>query len=204
MKREEIIKYLNKTPTADDFYYDQLKDCIKMKWRYDTFDGVLSCKDIDEHSNCRIDEWFSGIIKSLYYKPNHTVLVLLSEKPVGKTEFFRRLLPQKDWYCEGNDKTQIFEKLICNFDEGFDKNKLDYAEKDDFQVRYPYTEQMTCDKRLYSYCSATNYWHHPPRKNFIVLPVVEIDWELFNSIDKHLLWIEIFNKFKPNDRVNAR
>jgi len=49
---------------------------------------------------------------------------------------------------------------------------------------------------LASYCCATNKWSFPQRKNFIIVPVKKINFELFNSINKELLWIEIFNKFK--------
>lgn len=208
MKREEIIKYLdfNNVPIHKRIkyldvgdnkelypFYEQLKSCIKIKFHFESGDGTVGCDEVDTG----IDDWFRGVIQSLYYRPNHHALILCGQARIGKTEFFRRLVPQKEWYCESVRPEFMFNKLICNLDEGFLKYQLSIVEKDDFEVRYPYTEQITCDKRLMSYCCATNFHRHPRRNNFIVLNVESINWEMYNSIDKHLLWIEIFNKFKP-------
>lgn len=199
MTREEIIRYLDKPVTADKFYYDNLKDCIRIKFAYDTFDGFLTCKEIDQFSNCFIDNWFKGVIHSLYYRPNHYVLVLSGE---NQGDFFRDLFSQEEMYidCHANYTTRsefMYDRLVLELD--FFKNTLDIAEKDDFKVIESFPT-FYAEKRLSSYCSIVNKWPYPPRKNFIVLKVESINCELFNSINKHLLWIEIFNKFKPTDK----
>lgn len=194
--REQIIETLSQKPaiSEDISEYTKLKQCLNIKFFYDGWKN-LNCAEIDQFDDCMIDFWFSGIIGSLYYKPNKYVLVLEGEQCIGKTEFFRRLSPNYSWYSDCDDKTNVFEFIIL--DTEFTKRMLNLPICEDFTIRYPYTTAPVTDKRLASYCTTTNDWVYPKRKNFIVLHVNSIYQELFNSINKLELWKEIFNTFKP-------
>lgn len=198
MNREEIIKYLDK-PFEQKGLYNFLKSCINLqkvhtddliqqKWEQDCFKGI--------------DEWFKGVIQSLYYRPNHYALIL-----INGDNFFRDLFPQKEMYidCHANYTTRsefMYDRLVLEIE--FFKNTLNIVENDDFVVKDNNEppgfkvgdSYFITDKRLASYCSITNIWPYPVRSHFIVLNIESINWVMYNSIDKHLLWIEIFNKFK--------
>lgn len=206
MIREEIIKYLSEPYPLlgeEEFnLYDKLKDCIFIKFYYENSTHILSCKEIDSFSTCRIDDWFKGVIESLYYRPNHFALIFKGE---NQGDFFRYLLPEPiPRLIAGSTNIKylsVYEPILIEYE--FEKNTLDIVMEDNFTTitdysLFPFGVGTT--KRLSSYCSIVKDWHHPPRKSFIVLDVVDINLELFNSIDKYLLWIEIFNKFKPKDK----
>lgn len=187
--RQQIIERLD-NPCEDFRRYLQLKNC-------------LVCKPSSEtYPEDAIDNWFKCVIHSLYYRPNHYCLVLVGNQNMGKTQFFRRLFPDQhvngefytEFYPEG-----LYSNLVIGFDEGMEKKHLNLPMEDNFIITHEETEYVyaRCDKRLASYCCTTNVWRHPQRKNYIVLHLESINQELYNSIDKELLWIEIFNKFKP-------
>ena len=189
--RQQIIKQLDKPdePFTECYsHYSDLKQSIELDW------GKIPNRSDSVELEDRIDDWFKGVINSLYYRPNKLVLVLEGEQGIGKTFFFRNLLWTNSFFSDIYEKTDVFEMLICDME--FTKYRLDIPSVEDFTIRHPYTERPVADKRLCSYCSTTNKWSFPQRKNFIIVPVKKINFELFNSINKELLWIEIFNKFK--------
>lgn len=189
--REQIIKELDKPFTFDESKesspYNKLKQCIEIDMeKFLKMEYIVQLED-------RIDGWFKGVINSLCYRPNKLCLVFESEKPCGKQYFFNNLFPNKDWFShEFQPNNYLYSKLVI--ETSFIKNSLTLPDQEGWTVtqgEYP------CDKRLASYCSTTWHWGFPKRKNFIIVPVKKINYELFNSIPKDLLWIEIFNKFKP-------
>lgn len=170
--RQKIIAELDRTPTTTDLY-DQLKSCI------------CTVEPLDP----RIDDWFKGVIDSLYYRPNKLALILEGTVMLNDN-FIVNMLYDRSLHTDSDLK--MYECLIL--DMCFEKYNLNYPSRANFTVtrgEYP------CDKRLASYVDTKLSWVYPKRKDFIVIPVVEIDWKLFNSINKKKLWIEIFNKFKP-------
>lgn len=209
--REQIIQRLDKQYTAETInesgisYYRELKQCLNT---------------IPEQCGTKsqiLDDWFRGVIESLYYRPNKYVLVLEGKQGIGKTYFFRRLFPRV-WdelclYTEifNSDLIHylIYDNLTVSFDEGMSKKDLNLPNEDNFKVNedisklhfeYESNEDFvnnlltvhgfsSCDKRLASYCCTTNKWQFPQRKNYIILHLESINQELFNSIDKELLWI---------------
>lgn len=191
MIREEIIKYLDKQVEKYSLYY-QLKSCIE----------YTNCVQHDgRNTDTLIDDWFKGVIDSLYYRPNHFALVL---KGNNQGDFFRDLLPEPIPRliagCTNIKYLSVYTPLIIEYE--FEKTTLDIVMQDNFDVLYQsgFDTLPSAVKRLSSYCSITNTWPYPPRKSFIILDVVDINQELYNSIDKYLLWIEIFNKFKPKGK----
>lgn len=192
--REEIIKKLDKPVEYFSLYYE-MKSCLQYNNVQDKF---------YRNNDSMIDHWFKGVIESLYYRPNKYCLVLVGNHGLGKVKFLYNMLPESIFNMK-DDMTDIYTHLIITNE--FNKNDLKLPEQDNFKVvpcviekysdgRVSVLQEPSADKRLASYCCTTNVWRHPPRKNFIVLHLESINQELFNSIDKDLLWIEIFNKFK--------
>lgn len=206
--RQQIIQQLDKPVEYFSLYYE-LKSCLEYT---NVQQGDFT------NTDSKIDMWFQGIIESLYYRPNKYVLVLEASQNIGKSSFFRSLFPDimKKYYYEdsflGLATEDIYSTIIMNLEftkkylnmpmeENFIVNDFDAYEASMTQMGYEIGGKIiSSDKRLASYCSTTNKWQHPPRKNFIVLKLESINQELFNSIDKLQLWIEIFNKFKPKGK----
>lgn len=199
--RKNIIQQLDKTPSMQqDWYLTDLVSCL----------NTVSEQCGEKHK--MLNMWFKGVIESLYYRPNKYVLVLEGKGGIGKSEFFRHLLPENvyfkysDSYYAHEIKKYAYNCLLI--DLVFEKHMLNIPTEENFIVE-PFCgtsdvpgerRYASTNKRLASYCSTTNKWQYPPRKNFIVLKLESINQELFNSIDKLQLWIEIFNKFKPEGK----
>lgn len=179
--RKEIIAQLDKH--AEFGHYQALKSCLILQDEFTTTSGPV------------VDDWFKGIIQSLFYRPNKYVLVL--EYQDDLKWFFRDLLPVKTWYCEHyiyaeHNSTGCYDHLINNC--VFERNVLNVPIRDDGIV-VKINDEWEFEKRLWSYCTTTDNWRYT-RSNFILLRLEEINRELYNSIDKQKLWIEIFNRFK--------
>ena len=183
--REQIIKELDVTPEYQGLYYS-LKLCLK------TNDGILDSS---------IDNWFRGIVESLFYKPNHYLLIL--EGKENFDNFFIDLMPERLYFIYSYNNqfksVDIYYSLIKEISFDF-KKQQDIIEEDNFIVIEENAKQLIepgTDKRMCSYCSTTDNWSFPQRKNVIVLHLESVDWEKYKSIDKLQLWREIFFKFKP-------
>lgn len=186
MKRNEIIATLYRKPSTLD-EYEKLKLCFELE------DGAPSINDIDK--------WFAGVIAGLYYRPNKTVLVLVNEYHLEMREFFRDLFYCEDCACWPD--IDIYEDFIYNHlfcDLYFTSKYLNIPMKENFKIIDCEFGMVEAEKRLASYCSTIDEWRFPQRNNYVVLPVKNIDWVSFRSIDKLQLWIEIFNKFKPEGK----
>lgn len=172
--RQRIIIELNHTSETEDLY-DKLKSCI------------ISKGDVN-----LIDEWFSGVIKSLYYTPNKWMLVFEGDEVYNYT-FFTNLLYDKTLFVSKDNYSgdDIYFNLIANVE--LTKKNINCSANVNFTVNHG---EYPCDKRLASYFSTVKEWVYPKRKNAIIIPVLEIDWQIFHSINRRKLWIEIFNKFK--------
>jgi len=157
---------------------------------------LQKCAELPEDA----DKWFQGVIESLYYKPNHHVLVLEGNEQQGN-EFFRMLTPTgKLWYTESQEYEMQWISLLWNYE--FFKNKLNMPNIDGFRINEPEGTQIfpSTDKRLASYCTSVKKWRYPKREKYIVHKINTIDWDLYYSIDKLQLWREIFQIFKPLGR----
>ncbi len=177
--RQEILKTIAHQPRSIDLY-DKLKSCLIV-------DGDLN------HDG--IDTWFKGAIQSLFYNPNHYCLVIEGADEIENRRFFRNIFPID---IQAVNASYLYNSFIFNID--FERKvDQDLVEKDNFIIFEDNLKNMvdpSCDKRLCSYCSTTDKWTYPPRKNFFIIKVKSIDFYTYDSIPKLDLWIEIFNRFK--------
>jgi predicted P-loop ATPase len=167
-----------------------------------------------------IKKWYVGIIASIYRKHSPLLLVLTGGQNTGKTEFFRRLLPDefKPYYAESkldagkDDEILMTQKLIIMDDELGGKSKQEakrlkeLTSKDEFTLREPYGRKNVRLKRLAVLCGTSNdeLVLNDPTGNRRIVPinVLSINHELYNSIDKKELLIEAFHLF--NDGFNYK
>ena len=178
------------------------------------------CKTIRSNTDMKnvfIKKWLLSIIASYEGYPVRSVLSLVGGQNSGKTEWFRRLLPNnlKKYYAESkldngkDDDILMCQKLIVMDDEMGGKSKQDekrfkeLTSKSVFSLRAPYARYNEDFKRLALLCGTSNdpQLINDPTGNTRILPieVLSIDHELFNSIDKDELFMEIYRAYESNE-----
>lgn len=162
-----------------------------------------------------LTKWLIGIVEAVYDVTPPLMLILAGDKQgTGKTEFFRRLLPKElqSYYAESkldkgkDDDLLMTQKLIIMDDEMSGKSKKDVAHlksitsKAVFSLREPYGSANVDLKRLALLCGTSNDYNllSDPTGNrrYVIIHVLNIDRDLYNSIDKTELLIELFNLYK--------
>jgi len=164
-----------------------------------------------------IRKWLIGIIAAYNYDPVRSVLALIGGQNTGKTEWFRRLLPLdlQHYYGESkldngkDDELLMCQKLILIDDEMGGKSKQDekrfkeLTSKRIFSLRAPYAEHNEDFKRLalLGATSNENAILNDPTGNTRIFPIVvnSIDHELYNSIDKDELFMEIYRNYENGE-----
>ena len=178
------------------------------------------CKSIrsnTEMKNIFVRKWLLSIIAAYNGHPIRSVLALVGGQNSGKTEWFRRLLPNdlKKYYAESkldngkDDDILMCQKLIVMDDEMGGKSKQDekrfkeLTSKSVFSLRAPYARYNEDFKRLALLCGTSNdpQLINDPTGNTRILPieVLSIDHELYNSIDKNELFMEIYRAFESGE-----
>jgi predicted P-loop ATPase len=205
--------------------YDPLKSFIESNKHIRT-DGknmdrlIVSIKTDTPNHDLFVRKWLCSIMATIHGKHSPLMLVLCGGQNSGKTEWFRRLLPDqlKHFYAEskldeGKDADILMtRKLIVMDDEMGGKSKSEQkrlkemTSKQVFSIREPYGRVSVDLRRLAMLCGTTNDHQilSDPTGNRRILPinVLSIDHRLYNSIDKNSLFIEIYrlwqSKFDPD------
>lgn len=169
--------------------------------------------DTPEHKTF-IKKWLVSIIAAHNGYPVRSVLALVGGQNTGKTEWFRRLLPDqlKSYYAESkldagkDDDILMCEKLIVMDDEMGGKSKQDekrfkeLTSKSYFSYRAPYARHNEDRKRLAILCGTSNDTAivTDPTGNTRILPinVMAIDHEKYNSVDKTKLFMELVSMYE--------
>jgi predicted P-loop ATPase len=155
-----------------------------------------------------------SIIAAYDGSPVRSVLALVGGQNTGKTEYFRRLLPNsiQKYYAESkldagkDDEMLMTQKLIVMDDEMGGKSKQDekrfkeLTSKAVFSLRAPYGRHNEDFKRLALLCGTSNDPSiiNDPTGNTRILPVevISIDHELYNSVDKDELFMELVRLYE--------
>jgi predicted P-loop ATPase len=190
----EIIKYyFDNPPEPIEGYIDQL---------------IKSIKTDTPHADLFIKKWLVSLIASIkgYHSP--LMLVLCGGQNTGKTHWFRHLLPTDlcKYYAESkldlgkDDEILMTKKLIIMDDEMGGKSKQEQKKlkemtsKQTFSIREPYGRVSVDLQRLAMLCGTTNDEEilNDPTGNRRILPVrvLDIDRELYNSVNKDLVFFE--------------
>lgn len=162
-------------------------------------------------------KWMLSLIAAHFGEAVRTVLVLVGGQGTGKTEFFRRLLPSRlmSYYGESkldngkDDELLMCQKLLLMDDEFGGKSKYDakkfkeITSKSVFSLRAPYARTNEDYKRLAVLCGTSNDVEviNDPTGNTRILPVevLSIDHELFNSVDKDELFMELYRCYMADE-----
>ena len=161
-----------------------------------------------------ITKWYLGLISSIYGKHSVLVLVLTGKQKSGKTEWFRRLFPDKLWryYAEiklkgtKDDEILMCQKLLIMDDEFGSEDLNDSSKmkrltsKHEFTLREPYGHHSVILRRL-ALLGGTSNEHlvlNDPTGNRRVIPVnvLKIAFDEYNSIDKTDLLIEAYHMYQ--------
>ena len=161
-----------------------------------------------------ICKWLVGLIACVHRKPVRSVLCLCGGQNTGKTEWFRRLLPQKlkRFYSEcdfdngKDDEMQMCEKLLILDDELGEKQSRNeqrfksLSSKSKFTLRVPYGKSHEEFYRLALLAGTSNDMGiiNDRTGNTRMLPinVKHIDHQLYNSINKDDLFMELVNMYE--------
>lgn len=203
------------------------KGCIKAL--FDTVEsdtGLMDAEFFPEYKSHFGTKWMVGIISAIHGKHSPLMLVLSGNKQgSGKTEFFRRLLPEElhqegrlypDYYAESkldagkDDNILMTQKLIIMDDEMGGKNKKEEKKlkellsKQTFSLREPYGSNNVDLQRLAVLCGTTNENEilNDPTGNRRIIPinVLSINHTAYNDIDKTDLLMEAYWLWKDGYR----
>jgi predicted P-loop ATPase len=164
-------------------------------------------------------KWLVGIVHAIYGGKNELNFILVGGKNTGKTEFFRRLLPDNltSYFAESqlnrgkDDEILMCEKLIIFNDEYGGKNKMDERNEkrlmasDVFSLREPYGRANITLKRLATLCGTCNekdVLDDPTgnRRIIIMEAAGKFDYELYNSLDKLQVFLEAKELWREGER----
>lgn len=160
-------------------------------------------------------KWLVGAISAIHGEHSPLMFILSGEKQnTGKTEWFRRLLPKelRSYYAESkldagkDDEILMTQKLLIMDDEMGGKSKKEVkrlkelTSKQTFSLREPYGRNNVDLNRLAVLCGTTNDNEilSDPTGNRRIIPIQvnAINHELYNSVDKSLLWAEVVELYR--------
>ncbi len=166
-----------------------------------------------------VTKWIVGIIHAAYGGKNELNFIFVGAKNTGKTEWFRRLLPDhlQKYFAESqlnrgkDDEILMCEKLIIFNDEYGGKNRNDERNEkrlmasSEFSLREPYGKSNVTLKRLATLCGTCNerdVLDDPTgnRRIIIIEAHGRFDYELYNSIDKQQLLAEAKSLWLDGER----
>ena len=163
-----------------------------------------------------VKKWLLGIIASMHGIHSVTILVLCGGQGVGKTNFFRNLLPKglEKYYAESkldlgkDDLILMCNKLIICDDEFGGKSKKEekllkeLASKQIFSVRPPYGKRNIDMLRYAVLCGTSNDSQLlndlSGNRRIIPIDIEGINWQIYNEVDKDLLFAELYNEYINN------
>lgn len=161
-----------------------------------------------------IRKWIISLIASMHGTYSLLILVLCGEQGLGKTNFFRWLLPSelRDYYGESkldrgkDDEILMCRKLILCDDEFSGKSKNEYkllkqyASTQFFNLRQPYGRKFEDYRRYAVLCGTSNENEviNDPTGNRRIIPInlVSIDFGAYREVDKIDLLMEAYQIWK--------
>jgi hypothetical protein len=181
---------------------------------YGHIEALIKSLDItSENSELFIKKWLVSIIGSMYGKHSPLMLVLIGPQNCGKTEFFRRLLPEllHNYYAEskldeGKDDMILMSKKIIILDDemsgkskGEEKKMKSTLSRQQMDLRVPFGRTASSLQRIAVMCGTDNLDEilNDPSGNRRLLPVSikKVDTNAYNTIDKGLLFYELYLEY---------
>lgn len=175
----------------------------------------------DHRAKAFVRRWLLSLPAAINGDVVRIVLTLIGGQETGKTEWFRRLLPEelRSYYSESNlmrdkdDELTMSKSLIVLDDEFGGKGKKDYTKfkemtsKDYFTLREPYGRTVVKLRRLAVLAATSNDPQviYDNTGNTRILPVevnAAHDFDAYNSIDKTQLFVELWRAYKRGEDWN--
>lgn len=216
VKRVLHSSFVKKYNPFIDFF-----DKYKLRKPKGVIENFISCIETDaglaenefypEYSKYFFTKWIVGLISAMHHIHSPLMLVLTGGQNTGKTEVFRRLLPTEiiHYYAEissGMKDTDFHimmtQKLIIMDDEMESRSRAEtnqiksLTSKQTFTVRAPYGQYNEDLLRLGVLCGTTNeneiLRDKTGNRRIIPLPVISIDYNKMNNIDRIDLLMESY------------
>lgn len=161
-----------------------------------------------------IKKWLVSMVASAFGTISELVLVLCGDQKTGKTQWFKLILPEQlkeyraslNWSGDKDEIIRMSRNLIMLDDEMGGKSQREEKQIkkitsiDQEKTRGAYKALDAKYKRIAIFCGTTNdEWFlsdSTGNRRFLPVHVLSMDFELFNSIDKGLLFFELYNEWK--------
>jgi predicted P-loop ATPase len=207
--------------TAD---YNPVKDLIEStQWdgvcRLDQLGASINSNTGTVDWRCKmVRKWYIGMIHAIYGGTNELNLILVGGKNTGKTQFFKRLLPDelRSYFSISqlnrgkDDEILMCEKILILNDEYGGKNKMDERNEkrlmatDYFSLRVPYGKGNETIRRIATLCGSCNEMDvldDPTgnRRIIVIESAGKFNYELYNSLDKYQLLSEALQYVKNGE-----
>lgn len=161
-----------------------------------------------------IRKWLIGMVSGWHGTYSLLTLVLVGDQGTGKSKWFRGLFPEdlKRYYAEAKmdgDKDHLIlmaTKALILDDEFGGKGRREQtlfkeiSSKQEITLRKPYARMAETHMRIAALAGTTNdegvKGDLTGNRRIIVVHVSGIDWELYHSVDKVDLLIELYQEWK--------
>lgn len=204
--------FLDNVSNNSTGHIDSLADSIPSVTRV----GDLTTK---EYKRKFLTKWLVGMIGGVFGEANPLVLALCGKKTnTGKTEFFRRLLPEElrrfqdeATLDNSNDRDNVI-KLVKNMfifdDEGASRNYKEaqkfkaLTSKSRIKIRKLHTSIESEYQRIATLgitSNETDVIKEETNRRIIPIEVIdEIDYEAINKVDRKAMIMEAYHLYKAN------
>lgn len=182
------------------------------------------------YSDLFIKKWLVAMVASAFGTPTDLVLVFCGPQGTGKTEWFRRILPESlsryratlNWSGDRDEIIRMSRNLIMLDDEMGGKSQREekqikkISSIDKEQQRGAYKSMDEYFKRHAIFCGTTNdEWilsDPSGNRRFLPIYISAMDHEKFNQVDKDLLFYELYLQWKdgypitlsPEDKLKLK
>jgi predicted P-loop ATPase len=192
------------------YYLDGLK-YDGVDYLSDLAASITSDTGTPEWRKAMVTKWLLGMIETIYEgEPNILLLILAGEKNTGKTQFFKRLMPEplRRFFANSqldkgkDDEVLMTQKLMIFDDEYSGKSKQDskhmkrMLSSDTFTLREPYGRKNVTLKRIATLCGTCNETEilndaTGNRRIIVIEATGQFNFELYNSVDKEQLFAQL-------------
>jgi hypothetical protein len=201
-------KYKHLQPSGN---FEALCECINYQ-QYAYYEGEK--QPITDYLEVFLKKWLLSIVASMNNTYSVLILVMTGGQRVGKTKFFRNLLPDElmSFYAEsklddGKDSEILMTKKLIILDDEFGgKSKQDakrlkeLSSKQYFNIRRPFGRTSEDLRRLAVLCGTSNDEEviNDPTGNRRIIPlnVINIDHDKMAEINKIDLLIELYHEWR--------
>jgi predicted P-loop ATPase len=183
--------------------------------------SITSDTGTPEWRKAMVTKWLLGMIETVYEgEPNILLLILAGEKNTGKTQFFKRLMPDtlRRFFANSqldkgkDDEVLMTQKLMIFDDEYSGKSKQDskhmkrMLSSDTFTLREPYGRKNVTLKRIATLCGTCNETEilndaTGNRRIIVIEATGQFNFELYNSVDKDQLFAQLKEMYLSGQRA---